>query len=113
LTGAGLIANSATAGHSTFDGPLTHRAALAVIEKLYDTVLDLEQLRRIQPSLLSAQGAVREQFEQMTVEGEVKEQMRERCEEATAKVDAGDAKYEELREQLWEGLRVMDPLDAW
>ncbi|GAA6011782.1 hypothetical protein JCM11491_000749 [Sporobolomyces phaffii] len=112
LTGAGLVAASSTAAPSETDGPLTHRAALAIIEKLYDVILDLEQLRRVQPALLATQAGLREQFEQMTVEGEVKENMKERYDEAKANVEAGDAKYEELRESLWTGLRVMDPLDA-
>jgi DNA topoisomerase 2-associated protein PAT1 len=113
LTGAGLVATSSTSEPSTGDGPLTHRAALAIIENLYDVILDLEQLRRIQPSLLSTQAALKEQFEAMTVEGEVKEHMKERYEEAKGKVEAGEVKYDELRESLWSGLRVMDPLDAW
>lgn len=114
LTGAGLIAKSATASESpATDGPLSHRDALAIIERLYDTVLDLEQLRRIHPALLATEAGLKDQFEQMTVEGEVKEQLRERYEEASSKVRAGDAKYEELKEALWQGLRVMDPLDAW
>jgi len=94
-------------------GPLSHRAALALIEKLYDIVLDLEQLRRVQPALLSSQQALQDQFEQMTVAGEVREQMKERYEMAKGKVEAGEAKYEEMRESLWQGLKVMDPLDAW
>ncbi|GAA5899296.1 deadenylation-dependent mRNA-decapping factor PAT1 [Sporobolomyces salmoneus] len=112
LTGAGLIAKSATSERPASDGPLSHRDALAIIEKLYDTVLDLEQLRRIQPALHATEAGLKEQLEQMTVEGEIKEQMKERYEEARSKVQAGDAKYEELREVLWQGLRVMDPLDA-
>ncbi|GAA5956454.1 hypothetical protein JCM3765_005664 [Sporobolomyces pararoseus] len=110
LTGAGLIAKSTE--HASSEGPLSHRDALVIIEKLYDTVLDLEQLRRMQPSLVSAQTALKDQYEQMTVEGEVKDQTRERYEEAKRKSEAADAKYEELRETLWEGLHVMDPLDA-
>lgn len=112
MTGAGLIAGKSSE-HASTEGPLTHRDALVIIEKLYDTVLDLEQLRRIQPSLVSTQNALKDQYEQMTVDGEVKEQMRQRYEEAKVKSEAADAKYEELRETLWGGLHVMDPLDAW
>lgn len=34
--------------------PLTHRAVLIILEQIYDLVLDLEQLKRIQPRLLAA-----------------------------------------------------------
>lgn len=113
LTGAGLVSNSATSTSAAPTGPLPHRAALALIERLYDIVLDLEQLRRVQPALLSSQQALQDQLEQMTVEGEVKEQMKERVDAAKGKVEAGETQYEEMRESLWQGLKVMDPLDAW
>ncbi|GAA5884588.1 hypothetical protein JCM16303_000042 [Sporobolomyces ruberrimus] len=112
LTGAGLVASSAASHRATTQGPLTHRAALAIIEKLYDTVLDLEQLRRVQPTLLAAQASLKDQCDQMTVEGEVRDQMKTRLEKAKSNAEAGEAKYNELRESLWDGLRVMDPLDA-
>lgn len=110
LTGAGLVAKSNE--HATTEGPLTHRQTLAIIERLYDTVLDLEQLRRIQPALATTERALRDQYEQITVQGEVKEQTRLRYEAAQRETEAGNARYEELRENLWEGLHIMDPLDA-
>ncbi|GAA5923569.1 uncharacterized protein JCM15063_003689 [Sporobolomyces koalae] len=112
LTGAGLTSTSSASKDTPTNGHLTRRAALAVIEQLYDTVLDLEQLRRVQPALLAEQAALRDQFEQMTVEGEVKDQTKARFEDAVVKVKASEAKYEALRELLWQELRVMDPLDT-
>ncbi|GAA5991415.1 hypothetical protein JCM10908_003303 [Rhodotorula pacifica] len=118
LTGAGLISTSsavsATPAMSTSEvaGPLSFRQALKIIEDVYDCVLDLEQLRRIQPALQGAENAARAQYEQMTVEGEVKDQVRERWEESQRAVAEGEAKYGELVRRLWDTLRVMDPLDA-
>lgn len=65
---AGLISQSADATpltgstESTSQGtPLSHRAACTIIERVYDAVLDLEQLRRIQPQVLGAEAALKEQ----------------------------------------------------
>jgi DNA topoisomerase 2-associated protein PAT1 len=44
---------------------LSHRAACTIIERVYDAVLDLEQLRRIQPSVVGAELASKEQAAQM------------------------------------------------
>lgn len=60
---AGLISHSSTIDtHSTStvldangqQAPLSHRAVLAIVEEIYDSVLDLEQLRRVHPALLAA-----------------------------------------------------------
>ncbi|GAA5878919.1 hypothetical protein JCM1840_000840 [Sporobolomyces johnsonii] len=118
LAGAGLITGQTNAPGSgvpaatAATGPLSHRAALAIIEKVYDAVLDLEQLRRIQPALLATEATLKEQIEQMTVEGEVKEGLRERFDDATKAVREGEEKYQELVGALWENLHVMDPLDG-
>ena len=37
--------------------PLSQRAVLAIVEEIYDSVLDLEQLRRIQPALVANSAA--------------------------------------------------------
>lgn len=64
---AGLISQSASAeaitgSESTAQGtPLSHRAACTIIERVYDAVLDLEQLRRIQPSVIGAELALKDQ----------------------------------------------------
>ncbi|GAA5939285.1 hypothetical protein JCM1841_004845 [Sporobolomyces salmonicolor] len=118
LAGAGLITGQTNAPGSgalaatAATGPLSHRAALAIIEKVYDAVLDLEQLRRIQPALLATEATLKEQIEQMTVEGEVKDGLRERFDNATKAVREGEEKYQELVGALWENLHVMDPLDG-
>ncbi|BGP44222.1 DNA topoisomerase 2-associated protein pat1 [Rhodotorula kratochvilovae] len=114
LAGAGLIAapSATPAAPARVAGPLSHRDALVIIEKVYDCVLDLEQLRRIQPQLHGAEAALRQQLEQMTVEGEVKAQLEARCAEANAAVRESEDKYRELVARLWDNLHVMDPLDA-
>lgn len=119
LKGAGLITTQATSSpsapqneFSTPAGPLSYRSTLAIVEKIYDCVLDLEQLRRIQPQLQATVGGLEMQREQM-VEGEVKEQMGQRVEEAKAAVGQAQAKEAELREKLWSEMRVMEALDAW
>lgn len=119
LTGAGLMTLSKSAStvkaaaSAEATGPLSYRQALTIIEEIYDCVLDLEQLRRLQPALLGAENAARMQFEQMTVEGEVKTQVHERWEHSKRAVADADAKYAELVNRLWSALHVMDPLDAW
>ncbi|KZT65665.1 hypothetical protein DAEQUDRAFT_731228 [Daedalea quercina L-15889] len=52
---AAKIGHQALGGAANSDGviakdPLTHREALMILERLYDLVLDIEQLRRDQPS---------------------------------------------------------------
>ncbi|GAA5827985.1 hypothetical protein JCM11251_005678 [Rhodosporidiobolus azoricus] len=121
LKGAGLItsnnagssSSSAAATSSTASGvPLTHRASLSIIETLYDCVLDLEQLRRIQPQLLAQANGLQQQLEGMTVEGEMKDRLRERVEEAREAVKEGEVRVQELTERLWREMRVMEPLDG-
>lgn len=55
-TGQALLANLTTGGDAssqeTRSKPLSHRSILVILEQVYDAVLDLEQLRRIQPGLL-------------------------------------------------------------
>nr|GAT46776.1 predicted protein [Mycena chlorophos] len=62
--------------------PLTHRQVLTILEMLYDLVLKVEQMRRDQPA----------------DEGEVFEHWKLECDAVV--------------EQLWEGLRVMVPLET-
>jgi len=64
---------------------LTTKDALKILEGLYDLVLDIEQLRREQSSLDS---------------------------EDIEEVDFRNARYSELVQQLWDGLRVMVPLET-
>ncbi|GAA6000031.1 uncharacterized protein JCM10292_003590 [Rhodotorula paludigena] len=116
LTGAGLItasseAASAASAPAQVTGPLSHRDALVIVEKIYDCVLDLEQLRRIQPQLQGTVADIQARLEQM-VDGEVKEQVRGKLAEAQLAVQEGDEKYRELVSRLWDNLHVMDPLDA-
>jgi len=119
LAGAGLISASSSAAKASaapaagVDGPLSHRDALVIIEQVYDCVLDLEQLRRIQPQLHGQEHQLRQQLEQMTVEGGVKDGLVARCDEASAAVRESEDKYRELVARLWDSLHVMDPLDAW
>lgn len=64
---AGLISQSDAVAalpgaEATANGvPLSHRAVLTIVERIYDSVLDLEQLRRIQPALYGAQAVLKEQ----------------------------------------------------
>ena len=52
---AGLIAGGVETTTSNGERkPLTHRAVLIILEQIYDSVLDLEQLKRIQPGLIAA-----------------------------------------------------------
>jgi len=64
---------------------LTTKEALKILEHLYDLVLDIEQLRREQASLDT------EDFEAVGI---------------------SNAQYSELVQQLWDGLRVMVPLET-
>lgn len=50
--------------------PLSHRTILHIVEAIYDVVLDLEQLRRVQPALLSNAAIIQGQRE-AGAEGEV------------------------------------------
>lgn len=60
-TGHALLANltsantasSTNASDPAARAPLSHRSILMILEQIYEAVLDLEQLRRIQPALLS------------------------------------------------------------
>ncbi|TFK71608.1 hypothetical protein BDN72DRAFT_817099 [Pluteus cervinus] len=63
--------------------PLSHREVLIVLELLYDLVLQVEQLRRDQPP-----------------QGE---------EEALAQ---WEKEYDELVDQVWDNMRVMEPLET-
>ncbi|KAJ6621334.1 topoisomerase II-associated protein PAT1 [Mycena sp. CBHHK59/15] len=63
--------------------PLTHRQVLTTLEALYDLVLKVEHLRREQPSPEEEDASRQWQNE-----------------------------YDDLVEQLWEGLRVMVPLET-
>ncbi|KAI0954891.1 hypothetical protein AcW1_006649 [Taiwanofungus camphoratus] len=62
--------------------PLTHRETLVILERLYDLVLEIEQRRREQPA-----SEEEETFQAWNVE------------------------FTALVEQLWDGLRVMVPLE--
>lgn len=58
-TGQDLLANLMSGGgissvpSSGSSGQLSHRSILVILEQVYDAVLDLEQLRRIHPGLLT------------------------------------------------------------
>ncbi|KAI5480813.1 DNA topoisomerase 2-associated protein PAT1 [Pseudohyphozyma bogoriensis] len=96
------------AEEQTVDGrhpPLSNRAVLTIVEDIYDAVLDLEQLRRIQPALLATAAGAKE-HEPPTPEGQEKVRLAE-----TAVAD-WDIKYAELTAKLWDTLRVMEPLDS-
>ncbi|GAA5859430.1 hypothetical protein JCM1840_004614 [Sporobolomyces johnsonii] len=88
LAGAGLITRQTNApvlgapAATAAPDPLSQRAALAIIVKVYDAVLDLEQLRRIQPVLLATAATLKGQIERMTVEAEVQKELRERFDDA-------------------------------
>lgn len=105
--------------------PLTYRAILAIVEQIYDAVLDLEQMRRSQPALLAGAAAAKEHEPEGSPEIT-------RTEEAVAEwsvlffVDVSivrgfpdrvvlfsrDLKYAELAATLWKTLRVMEPLNS-
>lgn len=59
---AGLISHTSTS--TAVEGrkePLSHRAVLIALEQIYDNVLDLEQLKRVQSNLLGAQRMAEEE----------------------------------------------------
>ncbi|GAA6008151.1 hypothetical protein JCM10207_007046 [Rhodosporidiobolus poonsookiae] len=122
LQGAGLITStSASTGKASPSipqtltanggGPLSYRASLIAIEKVYDLVLDLEQLRRIQPNLAATVAGLEAQGASM-VEGEVRDGLERRREEAQRAVQEAQEREQGLRDQLWRELRVLEPLDA-
>ncbi|GAA6033710.1 hypothetical protein JCM8097_004393 [Rhodosporidiobolus ruineniae] len=120
LKGAGLITRPADApaqpgqGQGGLSGPLTYRATLQIVEALYDCVLDLEQLRRIQPQLHATAAGVAQQLEQLPAEVDPirKGEVERRAEEAREAVREGEEKEMQLRERLWGEMRVMEALDA-
>lgn len=104
--------------------PLNHRAILTIVEEIYDSVLDLEQLRRIQPSLLNNLRIEKEMAnsrrERMVVEGgeaeevvvtSVEGEQSEGEKFAEKALEEWQAKCNELSEKLWNSMRVMEPLD--
>ncbi|EFP78101.2 uncharacterized protein PGTG_04057 [Puccinia graminis f. sp. tritici CRL 75-36-700-3] len=68
---------------------MRHRQILMSLERLYSTVLEVEQLRRTQPNVqLSG-------FD---------------MEEANSQLEEWEAQYESQKEKIWKQLRVLDPL---
>ncbi|KAK4704468.1 hypothetical protein P7C70_g1747, partial [Phenoliferia sp. Uapishka_3] len=105
LAGLNTTGESAPSSAEDIDAqkpPLTHRAVLAIVEQVYDTVLDLEQMRRGQPALLAQLAAAKEQGPEGTSMGEQAEQ----------DIANWDVKYAELARTLWKTLRVMEPLNS-
>ncbi|SCV68000.1 BQ2448_121 [Microbotryum intermedium] len=113
----GLVTQSsdATKAASVDDGkPLSHRSVLAILEKVYDAVLDLEQLRRIQRQLLGAAAAAKDHHASAlaaNVSEEVQTNLEQHVVESQRAVDDWTEKYDQLVKKLWTELRVMEPLD--
>ncbi|KAM0793635.1 hypothetical protein ACM66B_001067 [Microbotryomycetes sp. NB124-2] len=108
---AGLVAQSSDAQDVTTRTetlPLTHRAACAILEKLYDIVLELEQLRRLQPQLLASQSSLSDQAVGQDPESRVHQLL----DNANRAVESWTADYERGVQQLWSGLRIMEPLET-
>jgi DNA topoisomerase 2-associated protein PAT1 len=86
--------------------PLTRRQALIQIEHLYDIILELEQLRRIQPQVyaLAANNAAAT-GDLGNDEGEWKEA------DAQRELRQWEQRYNALLEDLWTSLKVGVPLD--
>ncbi|SCZ91426.1 BZ3500_MvSof-1268-A1-R1_Chr1-2g01401 [Microbotryum saponariae] len=113
----GLVTQSSVAANATSadDGkPLSHRSVLAILEKVYDAVLDLEQLRRIQPQLLGAAAAAKDHHASAVAANaseEVQANLEQHVVESQKAVDEWTEKYDQLANKLWTELRVMEPLD--
>lgn len=75
--------------------PLTRHEVLRILEKLYDLVLQLEQMRRNAP--IAPQGAVDPQDEAAS--------------QAKAEYDAYQQEQSAVTAQLWTELRVLEPLE--
>ncbi|WAR60350.1 hypothetical protein PtB15_9B289 [Puccinia triticina] len=66
---------------------MRHRQILMSLERLYSTVLEVEQLRRTQPSAQSLE-----------------------MEDGKSQLDEWEAQYESQKDKIWKQLRVLDPL---
>ncbi|KDE03800.1 hypothetical protein, variant [Microbotryum lychnidis-dioicae p1A1 Lamole] len=113
----GLVTQSSETANATSadDGkPLSHRSVLAILEKVYDAVLDLEQLRRIQPQLLGVAAAAKDHHASAVAANaseEVQANLEQHVVEGQNAVDEWTQKYDQLANKLWTELRVMEPLD--
>lgn len=83
--------------------PLTQREALIILESLYDTLLEVEQLRREQPP---------QEEEEHFQEWFVKAFLFSSLSLIRGIVRRSDS-YDGLVKQLWDGLNVMVPLETW
>ncbi|KAK4052854.1 DNA topoisomerase 2-associated protein pat1 [Microbotryomycetes sp. JL221] len=104
---AGLVAQSAdlSQGRGSPDNlPLSHRAACSIVEKIYDIVLELEQLRRLQPQLAATHAA-------LNAQAPLSGASQEALDKAQQAIEAWTRDYQEAVARLWSSLRVMDPLD--
>lgn len=87
---------------------LTRRQVLVALEKVYDIVLQLEQSRRVQPSLVAA-AEMEAQAEAANAPGyQGPEAART---DARSALEEHEKKYRDLVGQMWAGLKVMEPLD--
>ncbi|OAV99957.1 hypothetical protein PTTG_01432 [Puccinia triticina 1-1 BBBD Race 1] len=66
---------------------MRHRQILMSLERLYSTVLEVEQLRRTQPSAQSLE-----------------------MEDGKSQLDEWEAQYESQKDKIWKQFRVLDPL---
>lgn len=87
---------------------LTRKEVLIGLERVYDIILRLEQLRRQQPSFASAAAAEANLNEMHQRAGNV-QLMRTNAREA---IQAQEAEYNDNVKELWKSLRIMDPLDV-
>lgn len=101
--------NAGGGGEATSDKPLDRRALLTITEHVYDVVLDLEQMKRIHQTLLNEIGMLKRVLEEKPDE----EPAQERLSTLEANLKRWENDYAEKVDNLWRGLRVMDPLDAW
>lgn len=88
--------------------PLTRRAALIALEKVFDIILRLEQMRRVQPFPvpLPARSATGE-----IVNPEINKAVEEENERRGAESATWTIEYEKVRAEMWSGMMVMEPLE--
>jgi DNA topoisomerase 2-associated protein PAT1 len=100
---AGSLASSLpTRGGAKHGAALTRKETLAAIEHLYDVVLKLEQARRPLAALVAAAQA----------ENEAEQAGHPVSRAARTELEEQEKVYKELVDEMWKGLKVMEPLDA-
>ena len=98
--------NRTAVSGSSANAPMNKRQVLLAIERVYDTVLLLEQARRTQQGMIAA--ARMEQSAEEEFVNFPGHRVRTEARQALAEMEAS---YATLVDEMWKGMKVMEPLD--